>query len=114
MANSRPPQSPDDRPNTHPADIRTAPAPAPALSDEDRRAAKIGVGCFTTFIGAVSGAMIGVLVAVGNTFATRCTPLEGLPACNWHIFAGWGALIGAISLPTLALSRLRRRERAGG
>jgi hypothetical protein len=112
MANSRTPL-PDDRPNTHPADIRSAPVPGPALSDEDRRMAKLGVGCFTTFIGTISGAMIGVLIAVGNTFATRCTPLEGLPACNWHIFAAWGALIGAISLPTLALSRLRRRERAG-
>jgi hypothetical protein len=114
MADSHTTQPPHDRPNTHPADIRGAPATAPALSAEDRRAAKIGVGCFTTFIGAVSGAMIGVLIAVGNTFATRCTPLEGLPACNWHIFAGWGALIGAMSLPTLALWRLRRRERAGG
>ena len=76
--------------------------------------ARIGVGCFTTFIGAVSGAMIGVLVAVGATFGTRCEPLEGLPACHWHIFAGWGALIGAISLPVLVLSRMRRRDRAAG
>ncbi len=113
MADTSKPQS-RERPNTHPADIRTAPPAGPALSDEDRRMAKIGVGCFTTFIGAISGAMIGVLVAVGVSFGTRCKPLEGLPACDWHIFAGWGALIGAISLPTLALSRLRRRERAGG
>ena len=74
--------------------------------------ARIGVGCFTTFIGAISGAMVGVLVAVGVTFGTRCQPLEGLPACDWHIFAGWGALIGALTLPTVVLWRLRRRDDA--
>ncbi len=103
----------DNRPNTHPADKPGRGINAPALSDEDRRMARIGVGCFTTFIGAISGAMVGVLIAVGFTFGTRCEPLDGLPACHWHIFAGWGALIGALTLPTLALSRLRRRERAG-
>lgn len=99
--------------NTHPADKPGRGGNAPPLQDEDKRMARIGVGCFTTFIGAISGAMIGVLIAVGVTFGTRCKPLEGLPACDWHIFAGWGALIGAITLPTLALSRLRKRDRAG-
>jgi len=99
--------------NTHPADLASTDVNAPPLPDDDKRMARIGVGCFTLFIGTISGAMIGVLVALGATFLTRCQPLEGLPACNWHIFAGWGALIGAISLPLLALSRLRRRERAG-
>jgi hypothetical protein len=106
-------RTPSDRPNTHPADVPRPAAPA-GETDEDRRMAAIGVGCFTTFIGAISGAMVGVLVAVGFTFGTRCKPLEGLPACDWHIFAGWGALIGAFTLPILALSRLRRRQRAGG
>jgi hypothetical protein len=106
-------KSTSDRPNTHPADLPQNALPSVPLADEDKRMARIGVGCFTTFIGAISGAMIGVLLAVGVTFGTRCQPLEGLPACNWHIFAGWGALIGAITLPTLALSRLRRRDRAG-
>ncbi len=101
------------RTNTHPADKPGRGVNAPPLADEDKRMARIGVGCFTTFIGAISGAMIGVLIAVGVTFGTRCKPLEGLPACDWHIFAGWGALIGAITLPTLALSRLRKRDRAG-
>lgn len=106
-------KSTPDRPNTHPADLPQNSVPSVPLADDDKRMARIGVGCFTTFIGAISGAMIGVLIAVGVTFGTRCQPLEGLPACNWHIFAGWGALIGAITLPTLALSRLRRRDRAG-
>ncbi len=75
--------------------------------------AKIGVGCFTTFIGLVSGSMVGVLVALGVTFGTRCKPVEGLPACNWEYFALGGAIFGAVTLPVLALSRLRRRENAG-
>jgi hypothetical protein len=104
---------PTPRTNTHPADLPARGGPAAALSDEDRRMAKIGVGCFTTFIGGISGAMVGVLLSVGVTFGTRCKPIEGLPSCDWHIFAGWGALVGAITLPILALSRLRRRERAG-
>lgn len=112
MSDTEPTPTPS-RPNTHPADKPGRGINAPPLADEDKRMARIGVGCFTTFIGAISGAMIGVLIAVGVTFGTRCKPLEGLPACDWHIFAGWGALIGAISLPLLALSRLRRRDRAG-
>ncbi|HMS01434.1 MAG TPA: hypothetical protein PKE51_00595 [Gemmatimonadaceae bacterium] len=110
MADSRD-SRPDARPNTHPADVPPSPR-QPLAADEDRRMARIGVGCFTTFIGAISGAMVGVLVAVGVTFGTRCQPLEGLPACDWHIFAGWGALIGALTLPTVVLWRLRRRDDA--
>ncbi len=101
------------RPNTHPADKPGRGIDAPALSNEDRRMARIGVGCFTTFIGTISGAMVGVLVAVGFTFGTRCEPLDGLPACNWHMFALGGAIIGGLTLPVLVLSRLRRRTRAG-
>lgn len=103
----------NDRPNTHPADLASSGVVSPPLPDDGKRMARIGVGCFTLFIGTISGAMTGVLIAVGATFLTRCKPLEGLPACNWHIFAGWGALIGAVTLPLLAVSRLRRRERAG-
>ncbi len=106
-----PDSDPVPRPDTPPA----VPGASASLSrDEDKRLARIGVGCFTTFIGAVSGSMIGVLIGVGVTFGTRCKPIEGLPACDWHIFAGWGALIGALTLPTLVLWRLRRRDRAGG
>jgi hypothetical protein len=111
MADS-PDSPPAARPNTHPADAPSPPRPT-VSPDEDRRMARVGVGCFSTFIGAISGAMVGVLVAVGVTFGTRCQALEGLPACDWHIFAGWGALVGALSLPTVVLWRLRRRDDAG-
>lgn len=85
--------------------------PAPAHS-EDRLGRNIGVGCFTTVIGAVSGAMVGVGIGKLIGFFTRCTPMAGLPACEWWVFAGYGGAFGAVSLPLLALWRLRRADRA--
>jgi hypothetical protein len=35
---------------------------------------------------------------------------EGLPMCNWHVYAAAGAVVGAVSLPVLVLTRLRRRD----
>lgn len=89
--------------------------PAAASHDtplpEDRVGRNIGVGCFTFFIGGVSGAMVGVGIGKLVGFFTRCTPQSGLPACEWWVFAGYGAAIGALSLPVLALWRLRRADR---
>ncbi len=85
---------------------------APAVSSEDRVGRNIGVGCFTFFIGAVSGAMSGVGIGKLMGFFNRCTPAPGLPACEWWVFAGYGTAIGALSLPVLALWRLKRRDQA--
>jgi|SRR5687767_1122138 len=77
---------------------------------EDRTARNIGVGCFTAFVGLWSGAMVAVLIGKlveGIRGAPTC---EGLPLCNWHVYAAAGAAIGAVSLPILALSRLRGRD----
>lgn len=79
---------------------------------EDRVGRNIGVGCFTFFIGAVSGAMVGVGLGKLAGFFTRCTPMSGLPACEWWVYAGVGATVGALSLPVLALWRLRRADQA--
>lgn len=77
----------------------------------DRRAQYIGVGCLTTVAGLMSGAMVAVLIGKLVGFMQRCTPDDGLPACNWHIYAGWGALVGVLTLPTLVLWRLRQSHR---
>ena len=77
---------------------------------EDRTARNIGVGCFTTFIGVWSGAMVAVLIGKfveGMRGAPSC---QGLPLCNWHVYAAAGAVVGAVTLPLLVLSRLRRRD----
>ena len=71
-------------------------------------ARNIGVGCITTMAGFFSGGMIAVLVGKFVGSMQGCQPPEGLPACNWWVYAGIGALIGAISLPFLALRRLNR------
>jgi hypothetical protein len=81
-------------------------APPPERADIVAR--NIGVGCITTFAGFFSGGMIAVLVGKFVGSVQGCQPPDGLPACNWWVYAGIGALIGAISLPFLALRRLNR------
>ena len=85
---------------------------APGPASEDRTGRNIGVGCFTFFIGTVSGAMSGVGIGKLMGFFNRCTPEPGLPACEWWVYAGWGAAIGAVTLQVFTLWRLRRRDRA--
>ena len=77
---------------------------------DDRMARNVGVGCFTTFVGLWSGAMVAVLIGKiveGIRGAPAC---EGLPMCNWPVYAAVGAVVGAVTLPLLALTRLRRRD----
>ena len=81
---------------------------SPRPARESHTARNVGVGCFATFAGLWSGAMVGVLVAKYVGAARECVPPEGLPACEWWVFAGWGAVIGALTLPALVLWRLRR------
>ena len=76
-------------------------------------ARNIGVGCVMTFAGFFSGGMIAVLVAKIVGSVRGCQPSEGLPACNWWVYAGIGAVIGAVTLPVLVLMRLNRKRRNG-
>jgi hypothetical protein len=80
------------------------------MVDEYRKERLIGVGCFTAIAGFFSGGMVGVLVAKGVGFAQKCSPPEGLPACNWYIYAAAGMLLGVVTLPALALWRLRGKK----
>ena len=82
-----------------------------ALPESDREenvGRNIGVGCVTAVAGFFSGGMIAVLVGkfVGST--QGCRPPEGLPACNWWVYAAIGAVLGALTLPVLAFRRLSR------
>ena len=92
---------------------RDAEAEGASVEAESRRWAYVGVGCFTLIAGFAAGGMIGVLIAkiVG---AVRHCPTEaetGAP-CNWLTYAFFGAVLGAISLVSIALWRLRRSEHA--
>lgn len=69
---------------------------------------RVGVGCFSLFVGTWSGAMVAVLLGKVIEGARRAPSCEGLPTCNWYVYAGVGALVGAVSLPALVFWRLRR------
>lgn len=83
------------------------------LSNEDAVAfgRRFGVGCFTFFVGAWSGAMVGVLIGKAIEGARRAPSCDGLPTCNWYVYAGVGAAVGALSLPLLVFWRLRRGKK---
>jgi MFS family permease len=81
-------------------------------ADEFRGSRYIGVGCVTAVGGLFSGGMIGVLIAKMVGSFRGCEPPPELPACDWHVYAGIGMLIGVLTLPVLALNRLRRGDAA--
>jgi hypothetical protein len=68
----------------------------------------IGVGCITGIAGFFSGGMIAVLIGKVVGSMQGCRPAEGLPACNWWVYAGVGAVVGTLTLPVFALRRLNR------
>jgi F0F1-type ATP synthase membrane subunit c/vacuolar-type H+-ATPase subunit K len=78
---------------------------------DSRRWAYVGVGCFTLIAGFAAGGMIGVLIAKIVGALQRCPsePETGAP-CSWLTYAFFGAVLGAISLSSIALWRLRRSE----
>jgi hypothetical protein len=82
----------------------------PSSSDTGRN---LGIGCFMVPLGGASGAMVAVLVSKIVAFFMRvpdCAEGMAVP-CNWYQYAGVGALVGALSLPTLVLLRLMRAPR---
>lgn len=77
------------------------------------RSRLVAVGCFTAFLGCVSGGMVGVLVAKFVAFLTRAETCPGIPTCDWYLYWAGGALVGALTLPALAVRALRRPHDAG-
>jgi hypothetical protein len=79
---------------------------------EDRRGDRAwqyaGVGCVTAAAGFFGGGMIAVFVGWIVGHVTGCRPAEGFPICDFHWYWVPGMFAGAILLPTLAISRLRR------
>ena len=69
----------------------------------------VAVGCFVTPLGVFSGAMVGVLISKIVAFLTKAPSCPDIPSCDWHVYAGWGALAGGLTLPALVLSRLLAR-----
>jgi hypothetical protein len=84
----------------------------PGTSDEDiARGRRIGVGCFATFVGFWSGGMIAVLIGTTIGKIRGCTAIEGTSVCDdWFLYAAAGMILGAVTLPTLVLRRLSRKQ----
>jgi hypothetical protein len=82
--------------------------PAENAPTEPTAASKVGVGCLTGVAGFFSGGMIAVFIGKVVGSVQGCKPPEGLPACNWWVYAGIGAVVGALTLPVLALTRLNQ------
>jgi len=68
----------------------------------------VAIGCFMAWVGALSGAMVGVLVSKGVAFFAKAPVCDGIPTCDWYIYAAVGAGIGFLTLPWLVVSALRR------
>jgi cation transporter-like permease len=64
------------------------------------------IGCLMLPMGAASGGMTGVLLSKLVAMATRAPSCQDIPTCDWYVYAGWGALLGAITLPALVSWRL--------
>jgi len=74
---------------------------------------RVAIGCFTSWLGFVSGAMVAALLSKFTTFITKAAQCNGIPSCNWYIWAGIGGLIGAVTLPLLVLRVLGKPARSG-
>jgi hypothetical protein len=79
---------------------------------ELQQARAIGLGCFSAFLGGMSMAMVAVLLGKVVETARGAPSCDGLPICNWYVYAAGGFVIGAISLPFLVLRRLKRGSAA--
>jgi hypothetical protein len=84
------------------------------MDDENERERRIGrdigVGCLTGVAGFFSGAMFAVLIAKIVGAVRDCPAGPSGQPCDWHVYAGIGGLIGMITLPSVALWRLRRTD----
>lgn len=71
----------------------------------------LAIGCFMVPLGFFSGGMIAVFVSKVVAYLTRAKACEGVPSCNWFEFMLVGALIGALTLPSIVMWALRTPKR---
>lgn len=68
------------------------------------------IGCVLAIAGLFAGGMIAVAVGKLVGRLQRCTPAEGLPACDYEVYLLVGMLVGALTLPGLTLWKMRRKQ----
>jgi hypothetical protein len=79
------------------------------MGDDPGGPPKAVIGCLMVPVGAVSGAMIAVLVSKMVAAILKAPSCPDIPTCDWYVYAGVGAVLGALSLPALVLRRLLHR-----
>lgn len=89
----------------------TGPTPPYEPTRTEAVASRVALGCFTTLAGAAGGGILGTMLAKIIGSINDCNPGEGLPACDWHVYAGYGVLAGVLLIPSLAFWRLRASAR---
>ena len=87
--------------------------PTVARTASPSTARVLAIGCFMAWIGALSGAMVAILVSTGVAYVRRAPTCDGIPSCDWYIYAAVGGAIGMLTLPWLVVSALRRPPAAG-
>ncbi len=74
---------------------------------------KFAIGCFTMWLGLCSGAMVAALLSKFTAFMTKAPDCGGIPSCNWYIWAAYGGVIGAVTLPVLVIWTLSKPPKQG-
>jgi hypothetical protein len=95
-----------------PGESNPEPIEPPAEPPSDGIWPYLGVGCLTATFGIAGGAMLAVLVAKIVGAIQKCAPdaATGAP-CDWSTYMFWGARIGLVVVPTIAIWRMRRGRR---
>ena len=75
---------------------------------------RVAIGCFTAWLGFVSGAMVAALLSKFAAFLMKADSCPDIPSCNWYVWAGIGGVAGAITLPALVLWRLGKPKQNTG
>ena len=74
---------------------------------------RVAIGCFTAWLGLCCGAMVAALLSKFAAFLTRSPDCSELPSCNWYIWAAYGGVIGAVTLPVLVIWTLSKPPKQG-
>ena len=88
----------------------TEPSGAPSSDELPGCWGRGGVGCVTMIAGLFSGGMVAVALSMIWAKLSRAPTCEGIPTCDWHVWMLAGAAVGGITLPAIALWRLRRSK----
>ena len=65
------------------------------------------------WLGLCSGAMVAALLSKFTAFMTKEPDCGGIPSCNWYIWAAYGGVIGAVTLPVLVIWTLSKPPKRG-